>query len=123
MGHLTTITLAALLASCGASPPITAGGDAFLQCGKQDLTRLVGDQTLLATIAEDLLGDDYEKAISDLIGRIGKDAVGCAVLAVDAVLGVHEKSRAPKVTAPLPQETRARTLIAKYGWHLAPGGK
>ena len=111
-----------LLVSCG-SPQITAGKDAFLRCGKQDLTRLVGDQTLLATVAEDLLGGDYAGAIEALIGRVGNDAVGCAVIAVDSVLGAHAKSTMAKVTAPSPQETRARELIAKYGWRLAPERK
>jgi len=102
----------------GATSPIAAGGNAFLQCGKQDLTQLVGDKSLLATVATDLLGENYAQAVGDLIGKIGNDAVGCAVLAVDAVAGA-EKSGSPTPHALALQGSRAKELIAKYNWRSA----
>lgn len=101
-----------------------SSGNGFLQCAKQDLTRAIGDKSLIATVATDLLGENYADAIATLIGEVGNDAVGCAVLAVDAVSTAQAPAQAGtamKATAPLPQATRARELIAKYSWRLAPG--
>lgn len=102
----------------GTTSPIAGAGSAFLQCGKQDLTQLVGPQgwSLLATVKDDLSKDDYGQLISSLIGTIGSDAVGCAVVALDG-LGKAETARAPR--AATPQETRAKELIAKYDWKIA----
>jgi hypothetical protein len=102
----------------GATSPIAGAGSAFLQCGKQDLTQLVGPQgwSLLATVKDDLSKDNYGQLIASLIGTIGSDAVGCAVVALEG-LGKPEIATAPRAATPL--ETRARELIAKYDWKIA----
>lgn len=101
---------------------IKAGGEAFLTCGKQDLTQLVQDKdgktvTLLKAVADDLVAADYGKLIADLLGTVGNDAVGCAVLAVDTVVTAGQTSGAKALT---PIEVRANEMIQKYGWKVAP---
>jgi hypothetical protein len=97
----------------GATTPIGTGGNAFLQCGKQDLTQLVGPKgwTLLATVYDDLAKEDYGKLITDLITTVGSDAVGCAVVAIDSL--------GKTTVGPLaltPREVRSQELITKYNW-------
>jgi hypothetical protein len=101
----------------GTTSPIAGSGSAFLQCTKQDLTQLVGSKgwTLLATVYDDLSKDDYGQLITDLITAVGSDAVGCAMLAIDSL------SKTPEAHALVARETRAKELIAKYGWK--PAGK
>ena len=106
---------------CGGSlrsTPVASGGSNFLQCGKQDLNQLVGDKTLLATVAIDLLSENYSQAIDALITKLGGDAVGCAVIAVDTVATASKPVIGPRVATP--QETRAKALIAQHNWKLAP---
>lgn len=104
-------------AGVGTGTPIAAAGNAFLQCGKQDLTQLVGPKgwTLLATVNDDLAKDDYDKLIADLVGTVGGDAVGCAVVAIDSL---GKTTIAPRVLTP--REVRAQELIVKYSWKTAP---
>lgn len=104
----------------GQKTAVTNGANAFLQCGKQDLTQIIKgqgnqNQTLLQAVAEDLVSQDFEKAIADLITRLGNDAVGCAVLAVDTVVEAGKTSGAAALS---PIEVRARELIDKYNWKL-----
>lgn len=116
--------LAVLLAwGCSSTPKtIAAGGDAFLQCGKADLTQMIGDKTLLATVAKDLASGDYLNLIEDLIGKVGGDAVGCAVIAVDTVAEANAGagSGSASSAALSPSVIRARELIAKHKWKLPP---
>jgi len=103
--------------STGATSPIQAGGDAFLQCEGTDLSQDVGSGSLLATVATDIVSADYEKLIADLIAKLGGQVVGCAVIAVDTVAEAGKTSGAAALT---PIEARARALIQKYGWKVAP---
>lgn len=114
--------LAVLLAwGCSSTPKtIAAGGDAFLQCGKADLTQMIGDKTLLATVVKDLASGDYLNLIEDLIGKVGADAVGCAVIAVDTVAEANAGSGSASSAALSPSVIRARELIAKHKWKLPP---
>lgn len=104
--------------SSNKTSPVATAGSTFLQCGKQDLTQLVGPQgwSLLATVKDDLSKDDYGQLIASLMGTIGNDAVGCAVVALEG-LSKAETAKAPR--AATPQETRAKELIAKYDWKIA----
>jgi hypothetical protein len=103
--------------SSGVSAPVSSGGNAFLQCGQHDLNQLVGDKTLLATVAIDLLSDNYAQAIEALITKLGGDTVGCAVIAVDTVASASKNTIGPRTATP--QETRAKALIAQHNWKLA----
>lgn len=114
------IATLAIVAAIGCSSLGTAtktGAGAFLTCGTQDLTQVVGDKTLLATVADDLVGGNYLAAIDALVARLGNDAVGCAVLAVETVTAAGKTSGAAALS---PLELRARELIDKYGWKIAP---
>lgn len=114
------IALAIISHGCaGTSVAIKNGGDTFLQCGKQDLNQIIDDKTLLATVATDLLDDNYDQAIAVLLGKVGSDAVGCAVIAVDTILGSGKSGKAatgPRVVTP--QEAHAKELISKYNWKI-----
>ena len=101
---------------------VVAGGEAFLQCEGVDLTQLTTDVngktvTLLAAVSSDLVSGNYIQAIADLIGVKGANVVGCAVLAADTVL---EAGKTSGTAALSPIELRAREMIAKYGWKVAP---
>jgi hypothetical protein len=116
--------------SVGAGSSAATGG-AFLQCGKQDLTQLVGPKglTLLAQVYADLSSGDYAQLVADLITIVGNDAVGCAVLALeslDKASGSGSGSGSGVTAAPLAltmQSTRARELIEKYHWQLSRAAK
>lgn len=89
----------------------------FLACGKADLAQMVGDKTLLATVAAELLSANYVAAIATLVAKLGADAVGCAVLAIEQVDGA--KATPTPTTADEPanlRAARARELIASYKW-------
>jgi hypothetical protein len=102
----------------GVAAPIAAAGSAFLQCGKQDLTQLVGVKglTLLAQVYDDLAQSNYVQLIADLVTTVGGDAVGCALVAIASL----DKTSGVQAQALTPREVRAQELIAKYGWKIPP---
>ena len=130
-----TIGVVCLLGGCAGTSgtagtlPVAAGGSAFLSCDEHDLDQMIGDETLLATVAADLLEHNYAQLIADLIVRVGANAVGCAVLAVDTVDGAGATgssgsgsgSAQPRSIAS--REARATELIAKYGWRHVPSAE
>ncbi len=116
------------------SPVIKSGGDTFLQCGKQDLMQAAGDTSLLATVAGDLFQKNYAALIADLVAKFGGDAVGCATLAIDAVVssanqvvaagsGSGSAISVPLLASSTPPllGSRAKEMISKYSWKAAPG--
>lgn len=120
---LAVVATAAALFVLGACTPaqktaLTAGGGAFLQCAKQDVHQIVSgsDKTLLETVSTDLLAGEYLQSIEDLITKLGNDAVGCAVVAVETVVSAGKPTTG---AAPSPIEVRALELIAKHRWTLA----
>lgn len=93
---------------------------ALIDCGKQDLGQLVGDQglTLLGDVAQLIAagGDGWQDALSKLALTVGDDALACAVKAVSTVFA----------SAPTGQQTtheseaamRASSTISKHGWRF-----
>ena len=122
---IATAALVALAVSMGCSSTTTqtvkqdvgSAGSAFLQCEGVNLEQDVGDLSLLATIANDLISANYVQAIADAITALGSQAVGCAMLAIKDVSSAGKTSGAAALT---PIEARALEMIDKYGWRRAP---
>jgi hypothetical protein len=88
-------------------------------CTSVDLSVLIdGKATFVATIAQDLVGVDYETAIEQRIAALGNDKVACALLAIDSVAEAGKSSGAAAFS---PLEERARQMIGKYKWTFATG--
>lgn len=96
-----------------------ATGGALIDCAKQDLGQLVGDQTLLAVVTTDLAQGDYAAALDALIGKVGQDALACAVKAVETVA----TSGRPATSEPSPLALHAQAEIATHKWQYAAGPK
>ncbi len=108
---------------------IKAGGSAFLACEKQNLTKYVpGLGVLIAVVASDLASGDYAGLVASLIDKVGSDAVGCAVVAIDAIAKATTTAAAatPTPSASMPIATayivqsRAAELMTRYGWKIPP---
>ena len=120
---IATAALVALAVACSSTTAqaikqdVGSAGSAFLQCEGVNLEQDVGDLSLLATIAKDLVGANYVQAIADAITTLGSQAVGCAMLAIKDVSSAGKTSGAAALT---PIEARALEMIDKYGWKRAP---
>lgn len=109
---------------CGATgrnvgQTLTTVGQTWLACEKADLGKVVdpNGNTLLGVVAIDLLASNYADLIATLVAKFGNDAIGCAVLAVEAVA----KAQKPAQNAmPTPLEIRASEMIQMHGWRPAP---
>lgn len=102
----------------GTVKKIETGVVAGIDCGKQDLGQLVGDKTLLATVAIDLAQSNWSDALSVLEGKVEQDALACAVLAVDTVTHAN----LPVGAEPSPVGQHARAALAAKGWKFASAG-
>jgi hypothetical protein len=108
-----------------------AGEHSLLDCGKKDLLAHVQDGsglTILGTVAQGLWSKDYQGAVDALSGTLGADAVGCAVLAVQAVASSTADQASPtqpKTQQPSPLALRAAEVAARHGWKTsqAPGAE
>jgi len=122
-GAIATAALVALAVACSSTTGQTitqaggSAGSAFLQCEGVNLEQDVGNMTLLAKVAQDLISANYVQAIADLITTLGGQAVGCAMLAIEDVTTAGKTSGAAALT---PIEARALEMIAKYGWRRPP---
>lgn len=124
------------VAGCGATSVSSAeaglgsAGSGFVDCEKVDLNADVGTTglTVLATIAQDLIGANWEGAIATATDFFGGQTVACAVIAInDYENAVNTAGSGSAVTATSsggsPSElrrSRAAAAIAKYGWKKAP---
>lgn len=125
------------VAGCGATSVsavesgLGSAGSGFVNCEKVDLNADVGTTglTVLATIAKDLIGTDWESAVAAAIDFFGGQTVACAVIAINdyenavsagsgsATVGVATSSG---VSASELRRSRAAATIAKYRWKKAP---
>lgn len=105
------------LASCAGAdhPKLAAGQTALINCAAQDFLGLVGDVTSA------LMGDDYQQKLAGLgnTDTLRKDAVSCAVKAVNAV--VTAKSTTPSTSSASPIALHAAAYLADK--HFSPEGK
>ena len=107
--------------SAAAAPaPATQASAARVNAAMVGLSCVTQDLALLKTASDDLVGADYEQAISGLVATSGNTATGCAVLQIQAVAEAGKTSGAAAMT---PIELRAREMIAKYKWAAIGGGK
>lgn len=101
-------------------------GSGFVTCSEVNLEGAVGNKTLLGTVVSDLLSGNYAAAIAELIGVVGINEAGCALLAIeDLESTLATGSGAGSAAAPLAASNplvlqRARELIKKYGFVRAP---
>lgn len=137
----TAVALALLVAltSCGATAKkvetsIASGVSKGLACEKTDLTQMVSGGPLLTVIAIDVASGNYLDLIASLIGKIGSDAVGCAVLAVQDVFNAAKGTGTAPTPTPAPMPVPVTPAIASasastiehinalkatYGWERA----
>lgn len=107
------------------------GGISFLQCEKVNLQQIIdGKTSLIATVVIDLASANYAGAISSTIAKVGGDAVGCAVLAIEQVFGAGKAAAASAgsgagsgsgptllpALADSPIAARAREMMTAYNW-------
>lgn len=116
-----------VVAACPKGKQDVAGAvNAGIDCAKVDVGQLVGDQTLLATVAIDLAQGDYGALIDALIaklGTVGGDAVACAVKYVETVAISGQGSGSASTSSQTPTADHAQDVISKHGWKFSGAAK
>ena len=97
-------------------PKLAAGQTALIQCAATDFIGMVGDVT------QALMADDYEQKLEGLGSKdeLRKDAVSCAVKAVNAVV-TAKPANAPSTSQPSALVLHSEAFLADK--HFAPEAK
>jgi hypothetical protein len=76
------VALGLSCAGTSTSPKVAAGQNALIDCAAKDFIGMLGD------VASALMADDYDQKLQGIGSKneLRKDAVACAVKAVDAVV-------------------------------------
>jgi len=105
-----------LLGAC-ASAPIKAMTGAYASCSKADLGEIVTNdgKTLLDDVAAQIKTNSsaLEADFKTLLGKVGLDAIMCAVVAVEAAINAGNDTSKPSTNQPLPGLIRAKAFIAE----------
>lgn len=112
-----TLGIVMIIAACASSPAFKAMTGAYAACAKADLGEIVTDTglTLEQAVAQEIKGNPttLEADLKTLLGKVGLDAIVCAVTAVEAALTTPAAGSAttPSASQPLPGLLRAKAFI------------